>query len=133
MSDLVSDCLGICDEMHNTWHIYYHRGKRPTLPIKMLIFLTYQRRDTTFSYGLQWRPQEIPGAQRGLPYFRESSSLGAHLQNSHTDQKIMKARGARIRYKILLMIRKYPFHITLKIKSGTCKTSDNSIACFQDQ
>lgn len=62
MSDLVSDCLGICDEMHNTWHTYIITEEKANTTSKNVDLWTYQRDiDTTLSYGLQWGPQ-IPTA-----------------------------------------------------------------------
>ena len=74
MSDLVSDCLGICDEMHNTWHTYTITEEKANTTNKNVDLLTYQRDiDTTFSYGLQWGPQ-IPSAAE-LPISEDPQAL----------------------------------------------------------
>lgn len=50
--DLVSDCLGICDEMHNTWHTYTITEEKANTTNKNVDLLTYQRDiDTTFNMG----------------------------------------------------------------------------------
>ena len=62
MNDLVSDCLGICDEMHNTWHTYTITEEKANTTGKNVDLWIYQRDiDTTLSYGLQCWPQ-IPSA-----------------------------------------------------------------------
>ena len=54
MNDLVSDCLGICDEMHNTWHTYTITEEKANTTGKNVDLWIYQRDiDTTLSYGLQ--------------------------------------------------------------------------------